>query len=98
MLDQIIMKKKLMIQNRNLLFMSKPVVVISSLIITIFFIQPFLFAQKELNTTGAQGNAGDSLNGITIHQEINFKVTPQRLYRTLLSSKEFSACTKKSFN
>ena len=98
MLDQIIMKQKLMIQNRNLRFMSKPVVVISSLIITIFFIQPFLFAQKELNTTGAQGNAGDSLNGITIHQEINFKVTPQRLYRTLLSSKEFSACTKKSFN
>ena len=44
------------------------------------------------------GNAKDSLKGITIHQEVNFKATPQRLYETLLSSKEFSACTKKSFN
>jgi activator of HSP90 ATPase len=50
------------------------------------------------NTIGKHSNAKDSLKGITIHQEINFKVTPQRLYRTLLSSKEFSDCTKKSFD
>jgi activator of HSP90 ATPase len=36
--------------------------------------------------------------GITIHQEIAFTVSPQRLYETLLSSTEFSACTKKSFS
>ncbi|MGH2648359.1 MAG: SRPBCC domain-containing protein [Ginsengibacter sp.] len=40
----------------------------------------------------------DSSKEITIHQEINFKVTPQKIYQILLSSKEFSDCTKKSFN
>ena len=40
----------------------------------------------------------DSLKGITIHQEISFKASPQRLYEILLSSKEFSASTKKSFD
>ena len=59
--------------------------------------QSFLFGQKGLHSAGKRDNAEDSLNGITIHQEINFKVTPQRLYRTLLNSKEFSACVKKSF-
>jgi activator of HSP90 ATPase len=38
-----------------------------------------------------------SANSIIIHQEISFKATPQQLYETLLSSKKFSACTKKSF-
>ncbi len=47
----------------------------------------------------AQGNSNmDSLKGITIHQEISFKTSPQRLYEILLSSKQFSACTKKSFD
>ena len=49
-----------------------------------------LFAQHN--------NANDSLNDIIIYQEINFKVMPQQLYKTLLSSKEFSACIKKSFD
>jgi activator of HSP90 ATPase len=40
----------------------------------------------------------DSANRIIIHQEINFNVSPQRLYETLLSSKYFSDCIKKSFN
>ena len=92
------MKQKIMFQRRNLHFFNRPIAAISSLIISMLFIQSFLFAQKELHSTGKQDHAGDSLNGIAIHQEIKFKVTPQRLYRTLLSSNEFSACTKKSFN
>ena len=36
--------------------------------------------------------------GITIHQEIYFDVAPDQLYRTLLSSEQFSACTRKSFD
>jgi activator of HSP90 ATPase len=40
----------------------------------------------------------DSAKGITIHQEVNFKIGPQKLYETLLSSKEFSDCTKRSFD
>jgi activator of HSP90 ATPase len=47
----------------------------------------------------AQNNgAADSSNAITIHQEISFKASPKQLYETLLSSKEFSDCIKKSFN
>lgn len=86
-----------MLQNRKLHFMSKNICVISSLIILLFFM-PSLFAQVKLNTMGKNGNEKDPDKGITIHQEINFKVPPQRLYKTLLSSKEFSDCTKKSFD
>jgi activator of HSP90 ATPase len=39
----------------------------------------------------------DSSKEITIHQEADFKVNPQKIYQALLSSKEFSDCTKKSF-
>lgn len=35
---------------------------------------------------------------ITIHQEISFSVAPARLYQALLSSEQFSASTKKSFD
>ena len=54
--------------------------------------------QSNLNPSGKQVNSKDSLNGITIHQESKFNTSPQRLYEILLSSKEFSACTKKSFD
>jgi activator of HSP90 ATPase len=64
--------------------------VITTLLISIFFVQSSLFAQVNSNM--------DSLKGITIHQENNFKASPERLYAILLSSKEFSGCTKKSFD
>ncbi len=35
---------------------------------------------------------------ITIHQEIYFDVAPDRVYQALLSSDQFSASTKKSFD
>ena len=65
---------------------------IFSLFISIFFIQPSLSAQVKA------GNSTDSVNAITIHQEISFNVSPSRIYEILLSTKEFSACTKKSFD
>jgi activator of HSP90 ATPase len=37
-------------------------------------------------------------NGITIHQEVYIGATPEQLYQTLLSSEQFSASTKKSFD
>jgi len=43
------------------------------------------------------GNGSDSANSIVIHQETDFKVPPQKVYETLISSKEFSDCIKKSF-
>jgi len=73
-------------------FTHKNIAAISFLLVGIFFMRSSLFSQVKSDATE------DSSNTIIIHQEINFKETPQRLYQTLLSSKEFSACTKKSFN
>jgi activator of HSP90 ATPase len=64
--------------------------VLSALSTLLFFVQSSLVAQVNSNQ--------DSLKGITIHQENNFKTSPERMYEILLSSKQFSACTKKSFD
>jgi activator of HSP90 ATPase len=39
----------------------------------------------------------DTANKIIIHQEVDFKVPPQKIYQTLLNSAEFSDCIKMSF-
>jgi activator of HSP90 ATPase len=39
----------------------------------------------------------DTTNKIIIHQEADFQASPQKIYTALLSSREFSDCTKKSF-
>jgi activator of HSP90 ATPase len=52
---------------------------------------------KNQNTTKTDVGNADSLTGITIHQVIHLKAGPQRVYAALLSSKQFSDCTKKSF-
>src|SRR5262249_40855389 len=36
-------------------------------------------------------SAGTPVKGVTIHQEVDFKVIPQRVYEVLLDTKEFSA-------
>lgn len=45
----------------------------------------------------ARVNHADSAKGIVIHQEVYFNVAPERVYQVLLSSEQFSACTKRSF-
>ena len=67
-----------------------------SFFIFIFFMQASLFSQTKTDVMSKA--VQDSSKEITIHQEVNFKVSPQKLYQALLSSKEFSACTKKSFS
>jgi activator of HSP90 ATPase len=76
-------------------FINKNIAAISFLLVGIFFMHQSLFSQVK-NTTHQP--AQDTSNNVIIHQEMNFKETPQRLYQALLSSKEFSDCTKKSFN
>jgi len=78
--------------------MKKSIALISSLFIIIFFIPLFLFGQTKLNTMANQGNVKNSIKGITIHQDVNFTASPQRVYEILLSSKQFSDCIKKSFD
>jgi activator of HSP90 ATPase len=73
-------------------------------VFTIFFVMIFIFNSSlvaQMNNEKSMSehiNNADSAKGITIHQEIYFNVTPQLVYQALLSSKQFSDCTKKSFN
>jgi activator of HSP90 ATPase len=66
------------------------------LITATFFLQPAAFAQKE-NKHIMKTHPSKSDSSITIHQEIYFSVSPQKLYEALLSSKEFSESTNKSY-
>jgi activator of HSP90 ATPase len=92
------MKKKISIRNTNShRGYKKSLLAILSTII-IFIIQSSAVAQmKNQNTTKTDAGKPDSLKGITIHQVVNLKASPQQVYELLLSSKQFSACTKKSF-
>jgi activator of HSP90 ATPase len=68
-------------------------------VIAIFIIQSPATAQmKNQNVSKTDEGKPDSLRGITIHQIVDLKADPQRVYELLLSSKQFSACTKKSFD
>ena len=69
----------------------------------IFFIAAFHISHSPVvaqtankNTMKEHTNKMDS--GITIHQEVYFNVSPKRVYETLLSSKQFSESTKKSYS
>jgi activator of HSP90 ATPase len=62
-------------------------------ITVILFMQFSAFAQNG-NIMSEEKTLDSS---ITIHQETDFKASPQQLYTVLLSSKEFSNCIKKSF-
>ena len=67
-------------------------------ITAILILQSPVVAQVNKNAMSEHINNADSVKGITIHQEITFKVSPQTVYETLLSSKKFSDCIKKSFD
>ena len=91
------MKQMMNIQCRILGVTGRKMAIPSSFLISFLFLQTSLFAQIQLNTITKQIHSTDSLNDIAIHQDVNFNVTPQKLYGTLLSSKEFSDCIKLSF-
>jgi activator of HSP90 ATPase len=60
------------------------------------FLHSSVVAQMKENVMSEHTNKTDSLKGVTIHQEVYFKVSPQRVYEALLSSKQFSEFTAKS--
>ena len=78
-------------------FLFKKIAVNIVLITAISLLRSPAIAQETKTTMSEHINDADSLKGITIHQEVTFSISPQRLYQTLLSSKQFSDCTKKSF-
>ena len=93
-----IMIQKIFFGTRKKIHLVKQFVVISFLLISCLFLHPSMFAQIQLNTMKELDKLNDSVKGITIHQEISFKASPQRLYEVMLNSKEFSECTKKTFD
>ncbi|HWD86651.1 MAG TPA: SRPBCC domain-containing protein [Mucilaginibacter sp.] len=81
------MNSKIKDHTKRLCLKGRPVMLFVTLTL-LFFSRVTLFAQT--------GPVTDS--GIVIHQEISFKASPGRIYEILLSSKQFSECTKKSFD
>ena len=90
------MKQRIIFSNRKSFFRNKNFKVFPLVFVFTFIMQTFLFSQQNPNVMSKA--LMDSSKDITIHQEINFKVTPQKVYQALLNSKVFSASTKKSFN
>jgi len=88
------MKKIISILNRNNHLGYKRFVVGLALMAAVCLLQPALAQMK--NKT-ANSKKVDTANEITIHQEVNFKVSPQQVYEALLSSKQFSESTKRSY-
>jgi len=87
LLNKIHMHQEPILNSMKKDFAGKTIAVAFLIILNLFFIHPSLFSQGK----------SDSSNRIIIHDEIDFKVPPLQLYQTLLDSKKFSACTKRSF-
>ena len=91
------MKKIISVLSRAIPFGNKNLSIGLAFIAVLFFCHFPVIAQTKMNNTNPNAAANDSLRGITIHQEIYFKISSRRVYDALLSSKQFSECTKKSF-
>jgi activator of HSP90 ATPase len=88
--------KKSALKNNSFLFGKENSKLFFVIFIFIFFKWASVFSQTK--TDVMKKAAQDSSKDIAIHQEVDFKVSPQKLYDALLSSKDFSASTKKSFS
>ena len=55
------------------------------------FVSPVVSAESGKTSEAAASTAGDSSKSISIHQEVDFRASPQWLYEALLDSKRFSA-------
>jgi len=91
------MAQKITIYNRRAPSWLNQLAAIPALFISLFFLPSALVAQNN-PTMDNTGGSKDSPKGITIHQEVNIKSNPEKIYEILLSSKQFSECTKKSFD
>lgn len=60
------------------------------LIIAFSFSQQPVIAQQRQAAMSQDPNTGVPLRSITIHQEVDFKASPERLYEVLLDSNQFS--------
>jgi len=61
-----------------------------TLLLTAAFAQWSVFGQSKKDSTNLHADATVHLKGLTIHQEVDFKASPQRVYEALLDTKQFS--------
>ena len=61
-----------------------------AILIACCFIGPSVLAQVKQDSMNQHNSTATSLNSTNIHQEIDFKASPQRVYEALLDAKEFS--------
>jgi activator of HSP90 ATPase len=92
------MARKMTLCNRLTYARINRLAVLSTLVVSISLLPLALIAQTKQVMDNTHGGSKDSLKGIAIHQEVSFKANPKQVYETLLSSKQFSECTKKSFD
>jgi activator of HSP90 ATPase len=91
------MKKIISMLNRSNHYGYKGFAVGLPLMAAICLLQPALAQMKNTNAMKKNSTKVDTANGIIIHQEVYFKVSPRQVYEALLSSKQFSESTKKSY-
>jgi|SRR5712671_380763 len=69
---------------------------VAGLIVTAFFLQLSVQAQPARDSTGQHTSASASGDSVTIHQELDFRSTPEQLYEALLDAKRFSEFSAQS--
>ena len=83
--------------NENMLILNKGMHArIAALIVAMSFLHLSVPAQEQQAKMNAKTNKSISTKSFTIHQEIDFKASPQRVYQALLDSKEFSESSAKT--
>jgi activator of HSP90 ATPase len=69
---------------------------IAVLIVASSLFQPLVVAQERQDTMSQHLSTPVPLKSITIHQEVDLKASPDRLYKALLDSKQFSEFSAQS--
>jgi activator of HSP90 ATPase len=69
---------------------------IVAVIVTIFMVQCTLLGRQKQDSMARHAGASAAADSITIHQEMDFNTTPQRLYEALLDKKQFSEFSAQS--
>jgi activator of HSP90 ATPase len=63
------------------------------LVVAVALLQVTLPAQEKQKAMAQRPNSAAMLKSITLHQEVDFKASPKRVYEALLDAKQFSSLT-----